>query len=122
VTDERRNYQRVSFDATAKLIKDDQIFSCQVVDLSIHGVLLRPHGVLRSSVGSIYQLEIPLSEENSQITMSLKLTHQHPENLGFVCENIDVDSITHLRKIVELNSGDATILERDLATLCSEND
>ncbi|MDQ7050157.1 MAG: hypothetical protein Q9M92_11740 [Enterobacterales bacterium] len=58
--------------------------------------------MLRSSVGSIYQLEIPLSEENSQIKMSLKLTHQHPENLGFVCENIDVDSITHLRKIVEL--------------------
>ncbi|MDQ7050158.1 MAG: PilZ domain-containing protein [Enterobacterales bacterium] len=41
MTDERRNYQRVSFDATAKLIKDDQIFACQIVDLSIHGVLFK---------------------------------------------------------------------------------
>ncbi len=118
---ERRQYKRVSFDTTAKLSKDDQSFDCQIVDLSIHGVLLRPHGVLRSSVDAIYQLEIPLSDQQNRITMTLKLTHQHPVNLGFVCEKIDLDSITHLRKIVELNSGDSAILERDLATLCSEN-
>lgn len=118
---ERRHYKRVSFEVTAKLSKDDQSFACQILDLSIHGVLLRPHGVLRSKLGTIYQLEIPLSDQLHQIKMTLKLTHQHPENLGFVCENIDLDSITHLRKIVELNSGDSAILDRDLATLCTEN-
>lgn len=118
---ERRLYQRVNFDTTAKLSKDDQFFTCQVVDLSIRGVLLRPHGVLRSQIGALYELEIPLSDQQNQIKMSLKLMHQAPESLGFVCENIDLDSITHLRKIIELNSGDASILDRDLATLCSEN-
>ena len=118
---EKRHYKRVSFDTTAKLSKDDQSFGCQIVDLSIHGVLLRPHGVLRSKLDTIYQLVIPLSDEENQINMTLRLTHQHPVNLGFVCENIDLDSITHLRKIVELNSGDSAILDRDLATLCTEN-
>jgi len=119
---ERRQYTRVSFDSTAKLSKDDQIFDCQVVDLSIHGVLLRPHGVLRSKEGAMYQLEIPLSDDENSIKMTLKLMHQHPVNLGFICQSIDLDSITHLRKIVELNSGDSAILDRDLAALCSEND
>ncbi len=118
---ERRQYQRVNFDTTAKLSKDNQSFGCQIIDLSIHGVLLRPHGVLRSKVDAIYELEIPLSDEQNQIKMTLRLMHQNPDNIGFVCENIDLDSITHLRKVVELNSGDATILDRDLATLCSEN-
>ena len=118
---ERRQYKRVDFDSTATLSKDNQSFACQIIDLSIHGVLLRPHGVLRSSVGSVYDLEIPLSDDDHSIKMTLKLMHQAPENLGFICENIDLDSITHLRKIVELNSGDATILERDFATLCGEN-
>lgn len=118
---ERRHYERVNFDTTATLSKDDQSFGCQIIDLSIHGVLLRPHGVLRSKVGSIYQLDIPLSDQQHRIKMTLKLMHQHPENLGFICEIIDLDSITHLRKIVELNTGDSAILDRDLATLCTEN-
>jgi len=114
---ERRQYKRVNFDTTAKLSMGDQSFDCQIVDLSIHGVLLRPHGVLRSMTDTEYELEIPLSDNENVIKMSLSLTHQHPENLGFVCKNIDLDSITHLRKIVELNSGDPTLLDRELDSL-----
>jgi hypothetical protein len=119
MSDERRNYQRVSFDSVATLTKDDQTFTCQIIDLSIHGVLIRPHGVLRSNIGVQYQLVIPLDDNVSSIKMSLKMSHQHPENLGFVCESIDLDSITHLRKIIELNSVDPAMLDRDLAMLCS---
>jgi len=117
MSDERRQYKRVSFDTVAKLSKGNQSFDCQIVDLSIHGVLLRPHGVLRASDDSNYQLEIPLSDELNSIKMSISLTHEHPENLGFVCNNIDLDSITHLRKIVELNSGDPRLLDRELEAL-----
>ncbi len=114
---ERRQFQRVSFDTIANLSKDDQTFACQIIDLSIHGVLLRTHGVVHSKVGAVYNLEIPLSDHQITIKMTLKLTHQHPENLGFVCQNIDLDSITHLRKIIEMNSGDATLLDREFSCL-----
>jgi hypothetical protein len=79
---ERRHYKRVHFDTTATLSKDEQSFACKVIDLSIHDVLLRPHGVIRSKVGSIYQLDIPLSDQQNHIGMSLKLTHQHPKKPG----------------------------------------
>ncbi len=119
--DERRGYQRVSFEQTASLVKDEQIFACQVIDLSIHGVLLRPHGVLRASIGSSYLLEIPLDEQSTSIKMIIKLTHRNPDNLGFVCEKIDIHSIGHLRKIVEFNSEDISKLDRDFETLCQSN-
>ena len=114
---ERRQYKRVSFDTNAKLTKGDQSFDCKIVDLSIHGVLLRPHGVIRPTETANYQLEIPLSADDNSIKMTLNLTHQHPDSLGFECKNIDLDSITHLRKIVELNSGDPTLLDRELDVL-----
>jgi len=114
---DKRQYTRVNFDTTAKLTKDNQTFECQIIDLSIHGVLLRPHGVVNSSEGANYELEIPLSNNENTIKMSLKLAHKHPDSLGFVCESIDLDSITHLRKIVELNSGDPSLLERELQSL-----
>jgi len=117
---ERRQYKRVEFDASAKLSKDNQTFDCQIIDLSIHGVLLRPHGVIRSTVDALYELEIPLSDKQNSVKMTLKLMHQHPDNLGFICESIDLDSITHLRKIVELNSGSPELLERDFQSLMNQ--
>jgi len=118
---ERRQYQRVSFDSTARLTSAEQAFSCQVVDLSIHGVLIRPHGVIRAEIGSTFELYIPLSESDSPeeqgIKMSLTLAHSTPESLGFTCTTIDLDSITHLRKIIELNSGHPDMLERELELL-----
>jgi hypothetical protein len=42
------------------------------------------------------------------------------ELLGFVCQYIDLDSISHLRRLVELNLGDGSLLERELAALGEE--
>ena len=39
--------------------------------------------------------------------------------LACAARSIDLDSITHLRRLVELNSGDAAMLERELHTLIS---
>ncbi len=125
---ERRQYHRVSFNSVATLSGNDQSFDCQIIDLSIHGVLLRPHGVIYAKKDVEYKLNIPLETDGADdradvnIQMTLRLIRQKPENLAFECENLDLDSITHLRKIVELNSGDPSVLERDLQTLCAEND
>ena len=121
---ERRQYHRVSFDSVATLSGNQQSFDCQIIDLSIHGVLLRPHGVIYAKEDIEYKLNIPLETDGAEVSiqMTLKLIRQKPENLAFKCENLDLDSITHLRKIVELNSGDPSVLESDLQTLCAEND
>ena len=38
-------------------------------------------------------------------------------HLGLFCHHIDIDSITHLRRLIELNLGDETLLQRELAEL-----
>lgn len=122
-TSERRQYLRVSFDSNATLNNGKQSFSCQIIDLSLHGALIRPHGVIRAEIGTKFDLDIHLSEsddsEQSSVKMSLTLAHSTPESLGFVCNTIDLDSITHLRRIIELNSGNTELLERELELLIS---
>jgi len=37
--------------------------------------------------------------------------------LGLSCREIDLDSITHLRRLVALNLGDEALLDRELGLL-----
>ena len=118
---DRRMYQRVSFDGTAELSNNEQSFTCQITDLSLRGVLVRPFGVVRADLGTEFTLLIPLSnnQDNNdlKIQMTLELAHSNPDGLGFKCISIDLDSITHLRQIVELNSSDPNLLNRELELL-----
>jgi hypothetical protein len=50
--------------------------------------------------------------------MNLSISHVIGNEAGFKCEHIDLDSISTLRRMVELNLGDSTLLERDLIALC----
>ncbi len=118
---DRRMYQRVSFDGNAELSSGEQTFGCQVTDLSLKGALIRPFGVIRAEIGAVFSLKIPLLESNHDtpisIIMQLELAHSSPDGLGFRCISIDLDSITHLRQIIELNSTNPELLDRDLEKL-----
>jgi hypothetical protein len=42
--------------------------------------------------------------------------------VGLRCDRLDVDSMSHLRRLVELNLGDPALLERDLQSLIAAGD
>ena len=52
----------------------------------------------------------------SQPNSRLKEAHK----LGFECTRIDQQSISHLRRVVELNLGDEALLQRELKALISD--
>jgi len=45
----------------------------------------------------------------------VELKHVEGDHLGFKCQYIDLDSVTHLKRLVELNLGDPEMLEREFA-------
>lgn len=57
------------------------------------------------------------TDDTATIMMSVELVHKEKGRLGFKCKHIDIDSITHLRRLVELNLGNADMLERELSAL-----
>ncbi len=66
--------------------------------------------------GNSFTIQIELSE-SVNIMMQASLAHQTSDSAGFRCHHIDLDSISRLRRLVELNLGDSSLLERDLEAL-----
>ena len=114
---ERRHFIRVGFDAPALLTTASDAFSVHVQDLSLKGALITIPAQADLEPGMQCQLTIPLADTGNHIAMSTEVAHMQGLHTGLLCKGIDLDSVTHLRKLIELQLGDPALLERDLAEL-----
>lgn len=114
--EEKRHFQRIFYHAEAMLIGDEVEFPCRIIDLSMKGCLLEFDQPWLGSAKTLYGLLLKLSDEVS-ISMTLSFAHAAGTRAGFKCDHIDIDSITNLRRLVELNLGDSAMLERELTAL-----
>lgn len=114
--EEQRRFTRIPFDATATLVKDDLEWPCDLIDLSLKGALVRFPQEWAGQIGEDYSLSLRLDEETG-IRMDVSVAHVEGCQIGLACRDIDLESITHLRRLVELNLGDAVLLERELMAL-----
>ncbi len=120
MNNERRHYSRIAFHTPAHLILSTQNIEVVVLDLSLKGALVRLPANTDLESGTACTLRLRLDEMSSHIRMETKVTHVQGLYAGLVCHNIDLDSVTHLRRLVELNLGDEKLLERELSALLGE--
>lgn len=113
---ERRRFQRIQFDADTRLLQGDRRWDVELCDVSMRGVLVECPPGWEGDPDQPFIAEIDLSEV-LQIRMEVVLRRTEDGLLGFVCKNIDLDSISHLRRLIELNLGDEQLLERELTML-----
>ncbi len=113
---EKRHFHRIFYKAEANLYADRRTWDCEVLDLSLNGCLLHFTSPLDKHPEDRYTLKLRLSDD-IEIKMELKIAHILENDAGFKCVQIDIDSISQLRRLVELNIGDSDILERDLSSL-----
>lgn len=113
---ERRHFWRATFKSPAHLIDAQGPEKVQVLDLSLKGALVETDTPWRGKTNDHCRLKIDLAETVA-ISMWVTVAHIDGNHIGLHCNDIDLDSITHLRRLVELNSGDPAILERDLSAL-----
>ncbi|MFN3581307.1 MAG: PilZ domain-containing protein [Pseudomonas sp.] len=117
MTDDRRRFTRIPFDAQTTLLQDDWSIAVQLVDISLRGLLvIEPEGWAAARPGTPFSAVIQLAA-GSQIRMDVHLAHAEEGLLGFECDHIDLDSISHLKRLVALNTGDEALLERELRGL-----
>ncbi|MDP2794444.1 MAG: PilZ domain-containing protein [Sulfurisoma sp.] len=112
----RRQFWRAAFDSTVRLTTDHGTVEARLLDISLKGALLEAPGRWQGRIGDPCHLKLHLAE-GVVIAMWGQVAHLDGPNVGVRGESIDVDSITHLRRLVELNSGDPALLERELQTL-----
>jgi len=116
---ERRHFTRVTFDGETFIEQGQQRWPATLIDLSLRGLLVETPEHFDADTSEAMEAVIHLADE---LTIRMTVNWRHTENgqSGFQCNNIDLDSIQHLRRLVELNIGDSTLLERELAALGGE--
>lgn len=116
---ERRKFSRILFDAHVELAQGEFHWRASLLDISLKGLLLQQELPTEVLTEQPILVKILLSD-NTTIAMSVIVAHQHHNQTGLVCTSIDIDSVSHLRRLIELNLGDATAAERELSELLSD--
>jgi hypothetical protein len=114
---ERRHFVRVEFAAPARLVCHDVTLEVRVLDVSLKGALVALPAGARVGQDALCSLALPLASSGGQIEMAVQVAHVEGEQLGLLCLHTDIDSVTHLRRLIELHLGDPSLLERDLREL-----
>ncbi|MGE6106698.1 PilZ domain-containing protein [Aeromonas sobria] len=118
---ERRHFSRILYATPASLSQGSQTWTTQLVDVSLQGALLvRPSDWL-SGPERDYRLSFRLAGSDIVLTMEVELSHEEGNRLGFYCHHMDIDSATHLKRMIELNVGDEALLHRELEQLLAEH-
>lgn len=112
----RRHYQRIPFIAEVVMSRNGQHWPCGLLDISLKGMLLAPPSDVQPDPGAIYDVELILGEA-ATIHMSARISHTNHEHWGMHWENIDLEGLTHLRRLLELNLTDPEAMHRELADL-----
>ena len=115
---EHRRFSRISFPGPVQLSADGQTFNTVLLDISLKGALVRCPQHWPQDAGPV-TLRLQLADAEAEIVMNAAVVHQHNQQLGLHCEAIDLDSISHLKRLVQLNLADEGLLERELSELTS---
>lgn len=115
--DERRRFSRVGLAVPAELQMAPAPSSCVLRDVSLKGALIEVPPELEIAIAKPCTLVIPLDAEEVTIRMEGKVAHREGVLVGISCGTIDLESIMHLRRLLELNLGDGELVRRELREL-----
>lgn len=121
---EKRRFTRVPFEATTHIVNAEGSWYSPLIDISLKGALLGQPENWQGKLGEHFLIELDLDggENDISIRMEVEVAHLGDDHIGFKCLHIGLDSITHLRRLIELNLGDDSILDRELASLIENKD
>jgi len=116
---ERRQFWRAAFHSTVQLVDASGTTPAELVDISLRGALIKVPPGWAGRIDNPCQIKLKLADD-AVILMRSVVAHVEGRRIGLRCESIDIDSITHLRRLVALNAGDASLLDREFSALLAD--
>jgi hypothetical protein len=115
--DERRDFSRIAFHRPAAIDLRGVVVPCELLDISLRGALVRVPASFRGVAGNPCSFAVALDQGSTLIRMRGTVAHREGDTAGIRCDEMDLDSVTQLRRLVELNLGDEQMLHRELVAL-----
>ena len=110
----RRIFSRVKFSSTAFLNLKELHKEVNLVDISLKGALVSSSTDLEIEKGETCVFEFHLSDSDIVMNINTQVVYKHENNFGLKFDNIDLESMIHLRRLVELNIGNSDQIQKEL--------
>lgn len=119
--DEKRRFSRILFATSAHLYQGDNTWETKILDLCLNGALVDTPPNF-TPVDTPLSLVFRLPGSDIELTMEVGIIVNENAKLRLECLHIDIDSISHLKRMVELNLGDTELLYRELAIFIEDHE
>ncbi|MCX2757600.1 PilZ domain-containing protein [Vibrio sp. Sgm 22] len=114
---ERRQFSRVVYQVPTELSQGPVNVSGSVQDLSLHGLLIQCDGFQQLSHDIPVQVSFTLANSDINIQLEATIVSTINTSMRLRIEHLDIDSISHLKRLIELNVGDDELLFREIEHL-----
>lgn len=121
MTQERRRFSRVSYSEKC-FIKENSAepsfkLETEILDLSLNGALIHRPDDWCDELNKEVTLFFTLSGSDINLLIKGVICHSEEKVLGMKFVSLELESITHLKRLIELNLGDNALLHRELSQL-----
>lgn len=116
-SNEHRKFYRADFKTHGYILMEDgEQIPFVLKNISLKGILVTLEDE-RLKKGDACNLRIKLMPSDIEIDTTSILVHEDDGDKGFFFREIDLDSMIHLRRLLELNTPNAGEIEKELAFL-----
>ncbi|MCG6202468.1 PilZ domain-containing protein [Psychromonas antarctica] len=123
---ERRKFSRINFTEQCSLSETTSgktvTWDTDILDISLNGALIRSPENYNQSENIPVLLSLKLT--GSDIVLEIKgvICHQEESFLGVKFTSISLESISHLKRLIQLNLADESLLHREISQLINIDD
>ncbi|MDN3610892.1 PilZ domain-containing protein [Vibrio ostreicida] len=114
---ERRKFSRIVYQTEALLSQRGKVVTSSVCDLSLHGLLVTSDDADSLELDSMVDVQFSLQDTDITIALVGKIVGLNNNVIRISIDHIDIESIGHLKRLIELNVGDDELLHRDIEHL-----
>lgn len=109
-----RHFRRIPFEAEVTLTVDGNDWKGQLLDVALKGALVGTTTPLPLELGAKCSLCISLPGTSISLDFETEMVHSEEQCYGFKFISENLETLTHLRKLIELNTGDVETTRSEL--------
>ena len=110
----QRLFQRIKFVAKVEVDINGVCNEATLVDISLRGALVAFQEELNPKTGSPCHLTVYLNQSEIQLPFEGMVVHSNGHLTGIKFTLISIEAMIHLRRLLELNSGDPDQVRSEL--------
>lgn len=118
---ERRKFSRIDFNGECSLIETidgkQQQWQSELLDVSLKGALVKLPIQFQYAPNKAIQINLNLQGSDIVLEINGEICHEENELIGIKFLTLSLESISHLKRLIELNIADESLMHREISQL-----